>query len=296
MTHRTAPRHRAVWALPAFLLALLFLAGCGTASVSEGVVAGGAPQAAPRAPLEDAAGDATAERQVARTAYLALTVPDVAAAATALRAVAAAQGGFIASEDLVSATTSRAWSTVVLSVPSDSLDAVLDEASKVGEVTQRTVTAEDVTVAVADVDARVRTLQESIARLRELMDRAGTVAEIAAVEKELTSRQAELESLLAQQKALSTRVANATVTVSLVTPAQAGTNPFLEGLRRGWEALQSSIVAIIVIAGGAIPFLAVLAAIVVPLWWWRRSRRAARSASAKGPDAELPAAAKPDGE
>lgn len=285
----------------AAVLALLFLAlavltGCTTASQSEGVSSGGAPQSAPRAPAEDAGGAATLERQVARTAYLALTVPDVAAAASALRGIAGAHGGYIASEDIVSATTGQTWSTVVLSVPSESLETVLDEAEKVGKSTQRTITAEDVTVVVADVDARVQTLQESIARIRALMDRAGTVTEIATVEKELTSRQAELESLLAQQKALRNRVDSATVTVSLVTPAQSGTNPFLEGLRRGWQALQSSIVAIIVIVGGAIPFVALVAAVLVPLWLWGRRRRAARTASGQEPEAELPASARPGGE
>lgn len=266
-------------AAAAAMILLVLLTGCSVRSTSD--LGGGAPAVAPQpAEVAPAAGDAAseAERQVARTGAIELVVVNPADAAARVREVAGRFDALVTWEDVRSVEASSS-STVTLSVPATSLDALLDALAGLGTVTHRSTTAVDVTEQLVDVDARIRTLQDSIGRLRELMGRAGTVGDIAAVERELTTRQSDLESLLAQQKYLRDRVERATVTVTLTT-AFPGGNPLLEGLGGAWLALQESVRVMLVIAGGLVPWAALLAALWFPTRWaFRRAR--ARRATAK---------------
>lgn len=216
------------------------------------------------------------DRKVARTAALTVVSADIGKAAAGLRALAKAQGGYVASEDLVSPESepqAPVVSTVVLAIPSDRLEAVLDDIGRIARVTSRSVSSEDVTNEVVDVEARIRTLRDSIVRVRALMDKAGSVSEIAQVESELTRRQGDLESLLAQQKALAQRVATSPVTVTIRPPGLIEENALLGGLRAGWEALLASVSTLLVILGAVLPFALVAAAVGLPLRAWLRRRR-----------------------
>lgn len=275
MSTKTAPR-----VVAALVASLLLLAGCTGPTATT--TSGGEPGVAPApmgVPAEDAkslpasgVGDVAAEREVARTASITLVVARPSETAERVRQVAAQFDGFITREDVYSTELSNT-STLVLSVPAERVDAVLSALAGLGTMTSRSSTATDVTDRVVDVDARIRTLQDSIARIRALLDRAGSVTEIAAVERELTSRQSELESLLAQQKNLRNRVDRTPVTVSLTTKTPADPNPFLDGLRAAWEALQGSLRAMLVGAGALLPFVALAALVFFPVRAWLRGRR-----------------------
>lgn len=259
--------------------ALLAVAGCTAASPTGGSVGAGPaedsrvePQAtAAPAGLPDQAPED--ERQVVRTGALTLRTADPEGLAARLRALAAANDGFVASERLAVDAGDGAYdSTIVLSVPTDALGRVMDEAARLAPLVSRDVTAQDVTERVVDLEARIRTLRESISRVRALMARAGSISEVAQVEQELTERQAELESLLAKQAALRGQVERAPLTVTLVRPGTVdATNPFLAGLLRGWQVLQDSVVALLTLIAGVLPFLLVGLSIGWPLW--RRYRR-----------------------
>lgn len=274
----------------AALTALFLLAGCSGPGVSDGARSAPVPQQAvpagvPAAAPADGATDAaqpyqTDERQVARTAALTVVVPSPVDAAARVREIASAHGGYVTREE-VRSQGERPTGTVVVSVPADQVDATLKDLAGLGELAQRSQTATDVTDKVVDVDARVRTLQESITRTRALMERAGSVAEIAAVERELTTRQSELESLLAQQKALRDRVARTPITVTLTTTQPGVTsNPFLDGLRGAWEALQSSVRVVLVILGFLLPWAVIAALVWFPVRaWFKKHPRPPRPAS-----------------
>lgn len=275
----------------AAVVAALLTLGVTACSAGQGVLpasdtAAGAPADArsiPEAMPEDVP-SAGSDRKIARSASLVITVDELAPAAAALRQTAATFGGMVVSENLVTApatgevgdearTVPTLYSTIVLSVPADKLDAALDAAAQVGEVTTRTISAEDVTSQVVDVEARISTMRESISRLQALMRRAGTLTEIAAIEAELTRRQADLESLLAQQKALSQVVEQSTISVTLLTRRQAegiSSGGFVSGLQAGWAAFLSAGRWLLTILGASLPFLVAGAVLAAPLVWWRR--------------------------
>lgn len=280
----------------AALSLVLALAGCTAASGggTAGIQPASDSRELPQATAAPEEGGPVAERQVVRTGSLTVRTADVQQAAAQLRALAEANNGFVSSEQLSLGDGTSGTVRIVLSVPSDSLARVMDEAAKVGELVTRSVTAKDVTEQVADVDARIRTLRESIERIRALMKKAGSIADIAQVEGELTRRQSDLESLLATQKALKNQVERAPITIMLIKPGQVDPqNPFMTGLVRGWEALQNSIAVLLTMIGGLLPFALVAGAIAWPLVRRFRNRdaRAEKQAAKAAARSATPAAA-----
>ncbi|MFZ0529248.1 MAG: DUF4349 domain-containing protein [Propionicimonas sp.] len=273
------------------LVALLALAGCsgsGTSAASVvpdagGAVPGGATvgEAAPQSKPADT--DTTLTPQIARSAAVTLRVPDVMAAATRLRELAAAAGGQVTAENLVVDATEQEYSSVVISVDAERLDSTLEALAGVGAIVSRVISSEDVTTQVSDVNARVAALNASIGRLQELSKKAGSVRELVEVETELSNRIAERDSMVAQQKALAGRVAQSQIVVQLLTPEQAGplqTTGFLGGLQLGWNALVATGQAVATVTGALLPFAAVAVLIGVPLVAWRRRVHRRRSSAA----------------
>jgi hypothetical protein len=295
-------------------LVLLF-GGCSAMSASQPDVGGAQPASGAAGEADGRAADYTSgdtsvpeakpgeggfsgsvQLQVARTASVALTVPDVEAAATKLRTLASAMGGVVTTENLVSKVDaegiSTPTSTMVISVPSDRLDSTLEQLKSMGTITTRLISSEDVTTQVADVASRINALEGSIARLNELSKKAGSITELTQLESELTRRIEERDSLRAQQKALAGRVAQSPITISLQTPeavVEAEIPGFLSGLTAGWNALVTSSRVLLTIVGAILPFVALVALIGIPVVLWRRRvRRVATAPTAPVASASAP--------
>lgn len=169
-------------------------------------------------------------------------------------------------------------STVVVRVPGDQLSAYLAEISALGTVTASRQGATDVTAEVADVDSRIASARASLARLRALMSKATTVADVVTIEAELQRRESELESWQAQQRALKDQTTLATVSVTIVPPAQAPATGFAAGVRDGWDAFTRAASDGIRLVGWVLPF-AVIIGLPVALVLWLRRRTKRRPAS-----------------
>jgi hypothetical protein len=277
--------------LAALVPFVLVVGGCSATSVSpaagsaaqaEGRAADGTVQdaSAPEAkPAEGGGGFAgTVQVKVARSASAAITVTDVEIAASRLRALATAVGGVVTTENLVTRVDAKGittpTSTMVISVPADTMDSTLEQLKSLGTITSRVISSEDVTVQVADVAARVRALEGSIARLNDLSKKAGSISQLTELESQLTTRIEERDSLVAQQKSLAGRVAQSPITVTLQTPPPAVVEPetpgFLSGLFAGWNALVSSSRVLLTIVGALLPFLLLVTLIGIPVVIWRR--------------------------
>lgn len=207
-----------------------------------------------------------------------LRIENLNEAAASIRLLAAELKGRVSREELYDSSGSGATSTITIMVPSNQLDTALDRLASFGTVEHRMVNSVDVTEEVIDIDSRVKTMRESISRLNALMEKTGSLKDIAAIEGELTQRQAELESLLARQQALATQVEMSPIEITLIPKGAeyVRPNPFIEGLRRGWEAFSESIETMLVVLGALLPFAIVVTVILVPLTIWSRKRSAAR--------------------
>ncbi|GAA4405681.1 hypothetical protein GCM10023168_19580 [Fodinibacter luteus] len=241
-----------------------------------------------------AVASAVADRKLARRADISLTVTDVDAAATRVRAIAATADGIVLAEAISSEPDlpgTGGFSTITISVPTAALDTTLDRLSELGEVHSRNTSTEDVTAQYVDTESRVKTMQASVDRVRALMTRATKLGDVVTLEAELSRRQADLEALQTQLAALDDAVALSPVEVRLSTDADVLEEPgddtgFLAGLSAGWTAFTTSVGVLLTGLGAVLPFAVALALVLVPLGIWVR-RRAPRTPPA-GPTALQP--------
>ncbi|MFD4986354.1 DUF4349 domain-containing protein [Streptomyces sp. NPDC058374] len=288
-------------------VAVLGLAGCSAGS--EGASSASDRQAAP--PAADGAGGGQAERRpdgaeqgagdqasadrktpelkgvhLVRTAELHLRVKDVPTALASARSVVEGAGGYVGNESTRRDTRGHERSTVVVRVPQERYDAMLDSLGEGGDVVERRTSAEDVTEEVVDVESRLKSQRASVARVRELMDRAEKLSDIVSLEGELSSRQAELESLLAQQSSLKNRTSMATVTLQLTERAAGAESAgddgptFTDAVSGGWSAFVSTLRWLTVALGAVLPFALALGLILLVWRFTRRLRRPAATAPA----------------
>jgi Domain of unknown function (DUF4349) len=249
-------------------------------SSGAGKGADGAAESAPMPAAADSAGGAKAApaeaqtfvpdpalagRDVVTNATIGLQAKRVDAAASDAKAIVAAAGGYLFSEN--AAAGSRADAMLVFKVPPAAFDAVMDQLDRLGKRVSRQVTTDDVTAQVVDLEGRLASATGSMNRLRALYDRAESVGDVVAVEAELVRRESEVEALQGQLRVVESQVALATITLTVAKLAPAATTPaddasgFFAGLEQGWDALLAVTGAAATALGVVLPFL-VLAALV----------------------------------
>ncbi len=218
------------------------------------------------------------QRELVRTAQLTVEVSDPVAAVRQVRTAVAGAGGFVTEEQ-----SGDSGSSLVLRVPADALDRLLDEVAAYGQVTARSSQVIDATEQVVDLDARVASQTASVARIRGLLAEATSIGDIVAIESELAQREAELDSLNRRLAALRDQVALSTLTVDLrlpfveVPPGDRPAPGFLDGLAAGWEGLRAIGTAAAAVVGFALPFLPVLVVLFGFGWLGRRIVRSRRT-------------------
>ena len=182
-----------------------------------------------------------AERSVITTGWVSITVDDPIVSAEQAADLAEQAGGRVDSRTESPGTDSQPPSaSLTLRIPSDELDAFVDDLRELGAVNSVSMNASDVTQQRNDLDGRIEALTASTDRLQQLLAEATTIADLIAIESELTTRQAELDSLTQQRDWLVDQVDFSTITVDLVTEAVAPDpkpDDFWSGLAAGWKAL-----------------------------------------------------------
>jgi chromosome segregation ATPase len=153
---------------------------------------------------------APADRQIIRSADLALRVSGLDAARDDAEAAVQARSGY-----LESAYQTESSLTLRLRVPADQLDTLLADLKGLGTVERETVSARDVTEEHADLRVRLANKVELRERLIKLLDKATTVKELLTVEKELARVQTEVESLQGRLDRLNAQVAMSGVSLTL---------------------------------------------------------------------------------
>ncbi len=234
------------------------------------------PQQVPSVPI------GPGRRSLVRTAQLTVAVDEAATATRQVRTAAVAAGGLIVSEQ-----TSERGSSLVLRVPADALDRVIDDVASLGRVTARTGQVVDSTGEVVDLDARVASQQASVARVRALLAQATSIGDIVSIESELARREADLDSLTGRLAVLRDQVALSTLSVDLRTPSTTLVDDederaagFTDGLETGWRGLVALGTAMAAVLGFVLPFLPVVAVLGGLAVLIRRQLRMRRAAAA----------------
>lgn len=136
-------------------------------------------------------------RQVAFSATLRISSPDVAQALRNANEITREFGGY------ASLINDRACT---LKIPVKNAEAALNALEKIGTVNSREIVAEDVTDTAFDLDMRIANLEKLHQKLTALVDKAVDVKNILAVEQELSRVTGELERLKATRQNLQRRV------------------------------------------------------------------------------------------
>jgi hypothetical protein len=266
------------------------LAGCSAASETYSDPAGAEPaydedaayadgesadQGAPRDTRES-----TDNRSVIITGEMYITVEDPIVAADRAAGIVKNAGGRIdARNETAPDEDYRGSAALTLRIPSDDLDAVVDDLRELGTVDRFSTDSYDVTNEVTDLEAKISTLRASTARIEGLLLEAKDISDIITLENELDGRQAELESLEAQQRGLTDQVSMSTIELSLTTEpvviVEDDESPenFWEGLVSGWDALVGFLSGAAIVLGVMLPWLALIALIILAVVVALRARK-----------------------
>lgn len=246
-------------------------------------------------PSPGVAGDT---RYQVREASLGIKVESIGDAAARVRQIATDAGGSVTSEQFGDVlygpadSTIERYGTMTISVPSEELDATLDQLSALGEVRTRSSNAYDVEDEYVDVEARIATLEASIARMRDLMEQTEDVEQIVSLETSLSERQADLDSLQARLNSLQNRIAMSPVFITLTTTDDLGEpdDGIVGALKDAWAAFTRSAALLITTVGALLPWLLVGGLAAWLLVMVARRVRARRRRNVTAPAAVEPAA------
>lgn len=218
------------------------------------------------------------DRQVITTGWVTIVVDDPRdAAAAAVRITESAGGRIDGRREYAPVDGDRGSATLTLRVPAQTLTATLDKLRELGDVREVSLNSSDVTMETQDLAARITALQASVDRLLALLPTATDTETLIALETALSARQADLESLKAQQRYLDDQVGMSTITLSLITVADAPVvepDTFLSGLIVGWNAFVAFFAGLLVALGVLLPWLVFAGLItLVIILLVRRARR-----------------------
>jgi hypothetical protein len=291
--------------LGASVLALLVLAlaACGLSETKSDD--GGAPVGRERAGVDSAAGSGPdlakssegavsvtedpaalgdSGRKIVKTADLGLRSEEVRRSAARAQQVAATAGGTVLSSQVYRSDDS-VTADLVLSIPSEEFERVLDELRSLGEkITTDSISGQDVTEEYVDLKSRERNLRATEESLLRLYDRAENVEEALSIQRELTTVRGEIELVQGRIKYLDQRSTYSQITLNIqpVTsppPPKPTWDPG-DVVEQAWDASLSVLQVMATAILSAVVFGWWLApALVGGLLWWRRRNRGSRPAA-----------------
>lgn len=210
--------------------------------------------------------------QLIKRAELSLQVEDTPAAIQAIAQLIAQEQGDILNLNEFRVSGEQRSATLTLRVPQQRLDPSLEALSALGEVTNRNISAEDVSGQIVDVDARLRNLRKQEEMTLKIMERSGEVKDVLAVSQELANVRQSIEQLDAQLQQLRSQVAYSTINLNLTEPARFSApnrTRFDQELSNTWQGATDSLLGFSrgLIRLGLVllvwsPYLAVLALLI----------------------------------
>lgn len=227
------------------------------------------------------------ERKIIRQAELTIESEATEDGYRKIAALADARGGYVVNSEAArsaGAEASQVSVTVVVRVPAQHFDAVVEEIRRAGSrVLQDKRTGKDVTEEYVDIEARLRAKKAVEAQFLEIMKRADKVADALEVQRQLGEVRAEIEQIEGRRRFLENQASLSTITVRLKPPAPllASTGSgFFSGVREaigdGVDAAASVVLGLIRVVIALIPiFLFIVLPIALLLRYLiRRSKRA----------------------
>lgn len=200
---------------------------------------------------------ASIERKIIQNADLTLQVKDVPATVDQITDLTARMGGYLVNsrqyryEDKISASLS-------VKVPADKLTSMVETISGYGELTDKTISTEDVTEEYYDAEARLKVLEAKEARLLALLEKANTITDIVSVEKELGAVRSDIEVIKGRLKYLNNATSYSTVNITLEQALPGSLKAPQGTMGKAWQGLINSLNTLIDFGSGLVVFLVVI--------------------------------------
>lgn len=211
-----------------------------------------------------------------------LSSDDIQRTVASIMASASTLGGGVASSDVnygeAGEFGSRGFAVIVVKVPPESVDRLLDGLDDTADVQSINQSAQDVTEQLVNLDVRIQNARQSVTNVREFMEQTENLNELVSLEAELTRRQTELEQLEAQQRNISDRVALSTVTIEVIPSSDIPDAPVDEdetigdAFRSGWDAFTAVLFGLVFVIAATLPFLVTGFLLMFVTWLAARRR------------------------
>ncbi|MGI5880207.1 MAG: DUF4349 domain-containing protein [Syntrophomonadaceae bacterium] len=246
-----------------FLLIVLCLmlgmfSGCGSNSKDISLSENNSPSEQFQLPADnEVRTPASIERKIIQNADLTLQVKDVPATVDQITDLTGRMGGYLVNsrqyryEDKISASLS-------VKVPADKLTVTVETISGYGEVSDKTISTEDVTEEYYDAEARLKVLEAKETRLLALLEKANTITDIVSVEKELGAVRSDIEVIKGRLKFLNNATSYSTINITLEQALPGSLKAPQGTMGKSWQGLINSLNTLIDFGSGLIVFLVVI--------------------------------------
>lgn len=207
-------------------------------------------------------GTGSADRKTITTVDMSLEVGNASSAIERIAATARNAGGYVSYSsvyDLNYNSDTRKEGYITVRVPESEYPAFLRTVEGFGELTSRSVNAQDVTEEYIDLSARLENLLRQEDRLGEILNMSVTVEEVLSVEKELERVRGEIESLTGRLEYLDNRIEFSTISIRVTEPSPIGQSWGLrDAFSESVRGFISMVNALIILAGYLLPIVIVL--------------------------------------
>ncbi len=203
------------------------------------------------------------DRKTITTVDMTIKVDDAAAVMDEVSKIAVASGGYVASSSVYDSyydSSTRKEGYITVRIPESEYTSFLGNVEALGEVTSKSVSAQDVTEEYIDVTARLDNLERQETRLQEILNMTVTVEDVLSVEKELERVRGEIESLTGRLNYLEDRIEFSTINIRVTEPTPITRSwGIRDAISESVNGFISMVNALIVLVGYLLPLVIVVA-------------------------------------
>lgn len=166
-------------------------------------------------------------RKLIKNIFLEMETRDYDALLSTIQSQITASGGYVESSESAGSSYEAAhsrYTRMVVRIPGEKLDHFLTTVESAGNVLNKQISTEDVTLAYLDTESRKKALEIQQDHLFEFLEKAETMEEIIALETRLSEIRYELQNYESQLRSYDNLVEYSTVTLNIneverITPA-----------------------------------------------------------------------------
>lgn len=199
-----------------------------------------------------------------------------------LTRIAESMGGYVSNTESYSDANGNLTSgRIIIRVPGEKFNTVVDEIKKAGELKSINISGQDVTQEYVDLESRLKNFKAQEKILLDLMSKSTNVKDSVEVQRELSYVQGEMEIIKGRMNYLDNMVAFSTIDVviaepDVVAPVEGG--GFINAIKRGAEGAIKVLNGLAFFLVAVSPLLVLAGIILLIIWGAIRSRNKKRAA------------------